>query len=491
VHFPHSSIASILLLFLTVPIVPAQARQIQGAQRLWAANCQSCHGENGQGGGAGTRTLLTDDLFDQQHDKRFFDAIKNGLPEHGMDAFGQTNSEADCWALVVHLRELQAKERRTRLGSPKPAAGVFTSQRHKFKIETVIDTKQGLQTPWSVDFLPDGRMLVADRPGTLRIFDNQKLGSPILSMPRVRNRGQGGLMDVAPHPRFTDNGWIYLSFSDELEKGSRNLGFTKVVRGRIKDGTWTDQETIYQAKPEHYSGGDVHFGCRLVFQGPPVESKYLLYFCIGERGRMETSPDLARPNGKVHRVWDDGQVPSDNPFVQTESALPTIWSYGHRNHQGLAFDLEGRLWDTEHGPRGGDEINLVEKRRNYGWPEVCFGINYNDAPFSTPWPDQGKDIAMPVFRWLPSIGACGLDVARGPAFPEWKGDLLAGGLAGQNLDRIRVTTGDRPTLIEREELIHRMGRVRDVVCAPDGTIYVVLNDPDKVIRLVPAHEADE
>ncbi|MFN7021333.1 MAG: PQQ-dependent sugar dehydrogenase [Phycisphaerales bacterium] len=462
----------------------------QSVTDLWSNNCKSCHGDRGQGGGAGTRSLLTDELFDQKFDRPFFDAVKLGLPDQGMAAFGETLSDAKIWGLVVHIRELQAKERRDRLGAPKPDNGVYATQHARYRIETVIDTKAGLEAPWSVDFLPDGRMLVADRPGRLRVFDpkSRTLSKPVSGTPAVRNRGQGGLMDVAPHPDFADNGWIYLSFTDELRKDGRSLGFTKVVRGRISpDNTWTDQQTIFHADPSQYSTSDLHFGCRLVFRKVQDHDRHHLFFCIGERGNGPLAQRLDRPNGKVFRVWDDGSIPSDNPFTSDTAAIPAIWSYGHRNPQGLVFDLEGRLWDTEHGPRGGDELNLIRKGRDYGWPSVSFGINYNDAPLVTPWPSGGRDIAMPTDRWIPSIGACGLDVVRGDAFPDWRGDLLAGGLSGANIDRIRLTQGDSPAVLEREEILHGLGRVRDVVCGPEGHIYIALNAPDKIIKLVPAH----
>lgn len=481
----------------------------QGVQSLWASNCMNCHGDRGQGGGAGTRTLL-DDRFGveggggggsgagMRYDRLFFDAIKLGQEEQGMPAFGQTLSDPQIWALVNYIRELQAVDRRRRVGSPREADGVYRTARHAYRIETVVD--RGLEVPWSVEFLPDGRMLVSDRPGRLRIHSTGRpggrLSDPVRGTPPVRNQGQGGLMDIALHPEYASNGWVYLSYAEPLdEPGGRNRGMTTIVRGKIAlpasasgAGTpeWVEQQTIFRANPDHFVTGDVHFGCRIVFD--PRDSS-ILYFAIGERGRMEMAQDLSRPNGKIHRVHDDGRIPADNPFVGVTDAYESIWTFGNRNPQGLVFDLDGRLWDTEHAPRGGDEINLIEKGRNYGWPIVSFGINYNGAPFVTPWPDTagpaaaGKDIAMPADRWLPSIGACGLDVSPGGAFPDWRGDLLAGGLSGANIDRVRLRDG---TLVEREEIFHGHGRVRDVRCAPDGTVYVVLNDPDKVVRLVPA-----
>ena len=448
----------------------------------------------GVGGGAGTSTLLDEEFLAGGSDRELFKSTKEGLPDSGMPAFGETMSDPQIWSLVVYIRELQHRDRRARLGSPKPdQSGVYTSQHHKFRVEPVVT--EGLTVPWSVAFLPDGRMLIAERPGTLRIHSTGKpggeLGEPVEGTPAVRSRGQGGLMEVILHPQYEQNGWVYLSFSDRDE---RNNGMTKIVRGRIKpsaDGlahTWTDQETIFQAKPEHYLRTDLHFGCRIAFE-EASDGKYNLYFTIGERGMGPHAQDLSRPNGKVHRVTDDGKIPADNPFVGDAKAYPSIWSYGHRNPQGLVFDARGNLWNTEHGPRGGDELNLIKKSLNYGWPIVTFGMNYNGAPLTTPWPPEGQDLEMPVDRWMPSIGACGLGLAEGNAFPNWSGDLLAGGLSGMNVDRIRVREeAGTPVVAEREELIHGLGRVRTVLSGPDGTVYVVLNGPDQVIRLIPADD---
>ncbi|MEK6702550.1 MAG: PQQ-dependent sugar dehydrogenase [Planctomycetota bacterium] len=480
---------SVGLSALTAPFNLALA---QGVEQLWTTNCINCHGERGQGGGAGTRTLLTDELFDAKHDRPFFDAIKGGLADKGMDAFGQTLKDEQVWGLVVYIRELQAREHRARVGSPKAVKGVYTSKHQDFRIETVVD--KGLEVPWAVDFLPDGRMLVTDRPGPVRIHTTGKpggkLGEPIEGTPEVRNRGQGGMMEVTVHPDYAKpgNGWIYLAFSDTDAKGA---GMTKVVRGRLKEAggkvSFVDQQTIFQARPEHYSGADHHFGSRIVFD--PKDSG-MLFFSIGERGAQQFAQDVTRPNGKVYRVRDDGTIPKDNPFVGKAKAYESVWSHGHRNPQGLVFDLQGRLWDTEHAPRGGDELNEVKRAANYGWPTICFGINYSGAPFQTPWqkPKAGEpELTMPALRWLPSIAACGLDVVKpGPAgevFPNWKGDLMAGGLAGQIVERLRVKDG---AVVEHEEIVHGMGRVRDVATGPDGSVYVVLNSPNKVIRLLPA-----
>ncbi|MCC6677098.1 MAG: PQQ-dependent sugar dehydrogenase [Phycisphaerales bacterium] len=466
----------------------------QTVNQLWETNCARCHGSGGKGGMA--RSLMGDGMLDQSMDRRFFDAVKKGVPKTMMMGFDGKLSDPEMWSLVNYLRELQAKERRERVGSPKAEGGVYSSARAKFRMEAVIEG--GLDTPWAVDFLPDGKMLVTERPGRVRMHSTGRAGGvlseAVFGVPEVRNQGQGGLMDVAVHPGYEKNGWVYLSYSDPKARGGKSVGMTKVVRGRIKDGQWADQQTIFEAKAEHYVATDIHFGSRMAFMATPTsaqDNRYWLYFTIGERGLMEMAQDRTKPNGKVHRVWDDGKVPEDNPFVKESGAYRSIWSFGHRNPQGLVFGLDGRLWETEHGPRGGDELNEVLKGRNYGWPVVSFGINYDGRPFKTPWPegrlaDGGDDdIVMPVDRWMPSVAACGLDVVRpGPAgevFPAWKGDLVAGGLAGETVDRVRVENGK---VVEREEIVHGMGRVRDVAVGPDGSVYVVLNGPDKVVRLV-------
>lgn len=531
------ALASLIL----VGIAAAPPASAQSIERLWATNCLKCHGDEGQGGGAGTKTLLTDELMAAKYDRVFFDTIKQGKADaegaSGMEAFGETLEDKQIWGLVNYIREMQAEARRDRVGSISKKLddqGVCTTQHEKFTIERIITS--GLDTPWGVDWLPSKagepqHMLVTNRSGQVKMWtvaDASKpsegdLSGAIKGIPASVEAGQGGMMEVAVHPDYADsqrpgNGWVYLAYTKALD-GNKTM--TTVVRGKLlrerSAWAWKDQETIFEAKKEHALATGLHFGVRIVFSEPlgatanPAEKdKRYVYFSIGERGRAEHAQDLSRPNGKIHRVFDDGTIPSDNPFVAVKDAYPSIYSYGHRNPQGLVRDLAGNLWDTEHGPRGGDEFNLILKGRNYGWPLVSFGINYNGAVFKTPWPDtEGEqatklNIMMPTDRWLPSIGACGMDVVRpgpqalgwGEAFPKWRGDILAGGLSGANVDRIRVeattdASGDAGggssgfRVVEREEIVHGIGRVRDVAVAPDGSVYIALNSPDHIIRLAP------
>ncbi|MEZ0324573.1 MAG: PQQ-dependent sugar dehydrogenase [Fimbriimonas sp.] len=452
--------------------LPQQRQQVSVTQ-FYEDTCAKCHGRAGEGGGGGTKSLIDEDKFEQKHDRPFFDAIKNGVPDAGMEAYGATMSDQQIWAQVVHIRELQAKGLRAKNGSPKAVNGVYPGKRHNYRIETV--SEDDMKTPWAIDWLPEGKMLVTNLPGTINVLSNGELIAEVEGLPASRQQGQGGLMDVAVHP---SNGWVYLAFSDP---GKERGAMTKVVRGKVKlsgdSATWTDQQTILEFPQEFYSGAGIHFGSRIAF-----DKSDHVFIAIGERGTNMRSQEFTNPFGKIFRLNTDGTIPTDNPTF-AEGAIKGIWSTGHRNQQGLAFDLDGNLWTTEHGPRGGDEVNKVDKGANYGWPIVLFGINYNDTPFSTPWPKPEEKITLPAFRWLPSIGASGLDVATGKAFPQWKGDLLAGGLSGANLDRLRMKDGQ---LVEREELIHGMGRIREVAVGPDGYVYVAINQPDKIIRLMPA-----
>lgn len=458
---------------------PAPASLQKSVSDTWTDNCAKCHGQNGQGGGGGTKTLNTVEKFSQDKDKAFFNAIKNGVPDAGMEAFGSTMTDEAIWAQVVHIREMQAKALRAENGGPKATDGVYSSKYGKYRIEDVIPAGKGLTTPWAIDWLPDGRMLVTNRPGFIYVARNGELQAKIENLPATIELGQGGMMDVAVHPDYAKNGWVYLAYTDP---GPDGTGLTKIVRGRL-DFTgatprWTGQETIWEADKSYYSRAQIHFGSRIVF-----DRKGHLFFVVGERGGNMKAQEFTNPYGKIYRLNEDGTEPKDNPFSGKPGAIKGIWTLGHRNPQGLTMDLEGNLWDTEHGPRGGDEVNMLQKGGNYGWPVVAFSINYNDSPGWTPWPKAGQDIKLPAFRWLPSIGACGLDVVKGAAFPSWKGDLVAGGLSGANVDRLRMKDGK---LVEREELVFGMGRVREVTVGPDGFIYVALNQPDKVVRLVPA-----
>jgi glucose/arabinose dehydrogenase len=260
-------------------------------------------------------------------------------------------------------------------------------------------------------------------------------------------------------------------------QGKGQVSATEVVRGRIKDGAWVDQEFVYRPAPAVFRPGNDHYGIRFLF-----DPKGHLFYSIGDRGKPDDSQLLSESAGKIHRVLDDGSAPKDNPFVGREGTLATVWSYGHRNPQGLAFHpVTGELWSAEHGPRGGDELNLVLPGRNYGWPVATFGINYDGTPVSDKTSAPGMD--SPVAQWTPSIAACAIAFYTGDRFPGWKNDLFVTGLVGKQLRRLVI---DKGQVTHQEVLFRGLGRVRDVVDGPDGYLYVAINNPGVIARIVPA-----
>ena len=397
-------------------------------------------------------------------------------------------------SLVIFLREKEKETLTKGMDFPVPSPDTVTkTELENYRIETLVD--KGLKNPWAIAFLPDGRKLVTEKSGQLRfITADGKLDPAVIEgTPPVIEHGQGGLMEVAVHPDYREQRLgLSRAVGRHPREGQRRGGkdnvrcITAVVRGQIKDHQWTDQQWIYRADPKFRSNAGVHFGTRFVFD------KGYIYFVIGERGGLMQVQDLSRPNGKIHRLHDDGRVPEDNPFVKTKDALPSIWSYGHRNPQGLAMDpRDGSLYDTEHGPRGGDELNLVLPGRNYGWPVVTLGMNYNGMPMNYTDPN-GKDVLSvtakegmdePITYWLPSIAVCGLDFYSGDKFPKWNNDLLVGALAQQEVRRLRIVD---KKVVSQEIILKNIGRVRDVATGPDGLIYVILNGPDRLVRMVPA-----
>ena len=360
---------------------------------------------------------------------------------------------------------------------PGPVAGAPEQVAHR--VATVVDD---LSNPWAVTWLPNGDMLVTERPGRLRIVrDGALLRDPVNGVPEVVDRGQGGLLDVVLHPDFASNRLLYLSYARPHEEGGASTG---VVRGRFEDDALTGVEQIWVAQ----SRGRDHYGSRLAF-----DADNFLYITAGDRqasargGLAELSAhpaqDLSNHNGVVVRLHDDGRIPADNPFVGRDGALEDIYSYGHRNPQGLAFHPEtGDLWLNEHGPQGGDEVNVVLPGRNYGWPVVGHGVNYGSG--SRIHVGTHLDgMEPPAHYWVPSIATSGMLIYTGNRFPEWRGSLFVGGLAGQQLARLTL---DGRSVTGEETLVRRMGRIRDVRQGPDGLIYLVFDRPGMVARLEPA-----
>lgn len=356
--------------------------------------------------------------------------------------------------------------------SPLASAQVFNSEALRFRAQTFTE---GLEFPWGLAFLPDGRLLVSERPGRLRLVaaDGRLDPQPVEGVPPVAAIGQGGLLDVALHPDFARNSLVYLSYAAE---GPGGYG-TEVLRGRLDGHTLRDIQVIFRMQPKSKTGH--HFGSRLVF-----DRKGYLYITLGDRGDMARAQRLDDHAGSVIRLHDDGRVPRDNPFVGKPGALPEKFTLGNRNIQGAALHPQsGELWAHEHGPQGGDEINIIRAGVNYGWPVITYGRNYvTGTAIGEGTAKPG--MAQPLLYWTPSIAPSGMAFYTGNRFPQWRGNLFVGALAGQMLVRVQL---DGERVVHQERLLEgALGRIRDVRQGPDGLLYLLIDSKDgRIVRLEP------
>ena len=362
------------------------------------------------------------------------------------------------------------------------AAPVEKTAKHDFRIVTVAD---GFVVPWSFAFLPGGDILVTERAGRLRIVRKGKLlADSVPGLPPIRASGQGGLLDIVTHPQFATNRLVYISYSKPSPDGTQ--GTTAVIRARFENDRLNDVQEVFEAKM--WSTGRGHYGSRLAF-----DKDNYLFITLGERqvpstGDLEKHPaqHLSTHHGKTIRIHDDGRVPADNPFVNVEGALPEIWSYGHRSVQGIAVDpATNEVWTTEHGPQGGDELNLDQAGKNYGWPVIGYGVNYGSGT-SIHSGTTRAGMEQPVNVWVPSIAVSGLVIYTGDKFPEWRGNFFVGGMVGQRLQRL---TMDGNKVKNVETMVQDRGRVRAIRQGPDGYLYIAFEDPaggpSALVRLEP------
>jgi aldose sugar dehydrogenase len=427
--------------------------------------CSSCHGMNMERfSGDDREALFNTPMADMVA------VIRDGDMESGMPAFGQTLSDQEIADISAYILT-DIKEKSESHEYRPELAHVHETEEINFKLDTVAS---GLEVPWGMTWLPDGDMLVAERSGELFRFRNGTLINQIEGLPDIYDHGQGGLMDIRLHPDYGNNGWIYLAYSTYGPEGSSEGGNTAIMRARLQDNTLVDKEELFKGTP--YSRSGVHFGCRMVFGNDGY-----LYFSIGDRGKKDNAQDLTNHAGKIHRITDDGQIPANNPFVDREDAMASIYSYGHRNPQGLVKHPEtGVLWSHEHGPKGGDEINIIEKGLNYGWPEITYGINYDGTIITNDTVKAGME--QPVKQWTPSIAPCGMAFVTGDLFKAWENNLLTGSLSFRYLVRSEVQNNE---VVHEEILLRDIGRVRNVDMGPDGYVYVAVETPGAIFRLIP------
>lgn len=426
--------------------------------------CAGCHGDN-------MEEFADRNWMFANNSSEIESIIKVGEANMGMPGFKEALDDNAIAQLTRHiLTESRKKPRKPKvsdlLSKEKVSGGEV-----KYWAEVVVSN---LEIPWGLEFLPDGDLLIAERNGTLSRFTKNKKLTAITGLPPVRVSGQGGLMELKLHPEYEKNGWIYFAYS-YFDENDKEKGNTAIMRAKLNGNNLTNIEHLYWGKPTLSTSH--HFGSRIEF-----DREGYMYFSIGDRGRRDEFPQkIDNSNGKIHRLFDDGTVPPDNPFVNVEGAEKSIYSYGHRNPQGVSMHPEtGEIWISEHGPKGGDEINLIQKGENYGWPVISFGINYDGTIFTNDTAKAG--MLQPVHYYVPSIAPCGQTFLTSTRYKGWENSLLIGSLRFKYLERIVI---HNEKVVEQERLLEGIGRVRNVRVSPDGYIYVAIEQPGKILKIIP------
>jgi aldose sugar dehydrogenase len=406
-----------------------------------------------------------------------FKGIKSGYPNGGMPSFDAAFTDQEIYQLADYiLTGIKNVDRYA--ASDKPKSNIFKTETLTIRLDTVVT---GMDVPWGMAFLPGGEMLLTDRNGKFYYIKNDHSKALISGTPAVVNAGQGGLMDVILDPDFRRNQFIYLSYSKGKKENGKSLATTAIMKARFSKGSLSEQKDIFVALP--YSTTRHHYGSRMQFG----KDGYL-YFSVGERGGHNENPQQIRGNdlGKIHRIKSDGTIPADNPFVKIPGAEASIYSYGHRNPQGMTIHPEtGKIWINEHGPRGGDEINIIDPGKNYGWPDITYGINYDGKPMNPGTKTSKEGMEQPLYQWTPSIGPSGLAFVTSDKYKGWKGNLMSGSLRFQYLNR---TVLKNNKVVREEILFKNIGRVRDVRMSPDGYLYIAVETPGTVYRLTPVSD---
>ncbi len=471
------SVAAGLSAFL-LTVLPLESMQTGGIREQAAAPidsiralknyvtyCAGCHG--------GKMDAFVDRTWKHGSSREdLFRGIKHGYDDEGMPGFDSAFNDEEIYELSDYMLKSIARFRTFLTKEEKNTVNYFDSKYQAVRLDTVFT---GIKSIWGMSFLPDGSMLATEKYGKLFHIGKDNKATEITGLPHVLAEGQGGLMDVLVHPAFSKNKYVYLTYSASKKEGNTVLATTAILRAKLVNNKLTEASVIFEAFP--YVRAKHHYGSRMVFG-----KDGMLYFSVGERGNEKEFPQsLSNDLGKIHRIKDDGTVPADNPFVNTKDARKSIWSYGHRNPQGLVVHPQtGDIWSNEHGPRGGDEVNIIRKGANYGWPAITYGINYNGKIISTESERPGME--QPVRYWIPSIGPSGMAFVTGNRYGQWKGNLLSGSL---RFGYVNLSMINKKTITEEEMLLRNVGRVRDVRMGPDGYIYVAVENPGAIYRLVP------
>ena len=449
--------------------------QAQDAKTLYTTHCAGCHGTNLQGA-TSAPALLKETWKNNAGKEPIAHAIRKGVPGTTMVAWENTLNEQQISDITRFI--LAAQDQKPDKGID--SATVFkNTQAYNLKIEKIATG--GLKTPWGIEFINKDSALVTEKPGGLRWLVKGKLSpEPIRGLPvAYLGTSTAGLMDIALDPEYGKNGWVYLgvSKSNGDSQDKKALALTKIVRGKVQGDRWVEEQTLFEVPDSLKVVDGNRWGCRFLF-----DRERHLFFTIGDMGQAMDSQNPGKATGKVFRINADGSIPKDNPFANQKGALPALYSLGNRNVQGIAqHPVTGEIWMTEHGPKGGDELNILKKGANYGWPVITYGIDYDGSIVSEISEKEGME--QPIVFWTPSIAVSAIAFCGSPRFPAWKNNLLVGALGFQELRRL-VIVEDR--VLMQELLFKGMGRVRDVKFGPDGALYVLTNNPDDILRITPS-----
>jgi glucose/arabinose dehydrogenase len=438
--------------------------------------CAGCHGKQLEG--AAAPSLVKKDLTHGGDRISISSTIHNGVPGTEMIKWSGVISDQQIDAVTEYILAVRKSPELAKVKEDQPQE--IKTKLYALRIEKLIT--KGIERPWGIAFVNARKALITGNKGELRWMVDGKLDTQkVTGIPKSYASDQvGGLLDVIADPDYVKNGWVYLAYSwnpaDNMDR--RTPGMTKIVRGKVKDHHWLNEQVLFQVNDSLLVKGGSRWGCRFMFD----KEKYL-YFTIGDMDRGKDAQILSRPAGKIYRINKDGTIPKNNPFYRQAGFLEAIYSYGNRNAQGMAqHPITGLIYATEHGPQGGDELNIIKNGANYGWPVITYGIDYNGSKISDISSKEGME--QPITYWTPSIAVSAIAFTGGKMFPKWENNLLVGALKFEELRRL-VIDGDK--VKEQEILLKGYGRIRDVCMGPDGAIYVLTNSPDAVLRIKPVN----
>jgi aldose sugar dehydrogenase len=458
-------LGSIFLLFMV------QGLYGQEGERIYKTYCAGCHGAQLEGNSAGT--LIKTEWTYGRGRGAFIRNITFGIHGTEMIAWNTILNEEEIKAVADYIVAAQEVPP----NAIRPIPEQISTKEYTLKVEKLVE--EGISTPWGIEFVDDQHALFTERKGNIRWLVNGKLDpQPIQGLPPTQELRTGGYMDIALDPAYEDNGWVYFAFSHTPGEISDEQApaMTKVVRGRINNHQWTDEQTLFEVPDSLLVVDGNRWGGRLLF-----DREGFLYFTIGDMAQAMASQEVGKATGKVYCIHPDGSIPDDNPFINEQGALGAIFTIGNRNVQGLAqHPVTGDIWATEHGPMGGDELNILKKGGNYGWPVITYGVDYSGEIVSDITQKAGME--QPILQWTPSIAVCPAEFSTSPLFPKWENNLLVGALAYEELRRLVIENDE---VVEQEMILKGYGRVRELKTALDGSLYVLLNNPDMILRITP------